>query len=40
MNFDSIFEVLNAEVVKLVDTHVSGACGSDVVGVRLPPSAL
>ena len=26
-------------MVKLVDTHVSGACGSDAVGVRLPPSA-
>ena len=27
-------------MVKLVDTHVSGACGSNAVGVRLPPSAL
>lgn len=29
-----------AEVVELVDTHVSGACGSNTVRVRLPPSAL
>ena len=31
--------VLPAEVVKLVDTHVSGACGRKAVGVRIPPSA-
>ena len=29
----------NAEVVKLVDTHVSGACAFTSVGVRVPPSA-
>ena len=29
-----------AEVVKLVDTHVSGACARKGVGVRVPPSAL
>ena len=28
-----------AEVVKLVDTHVSGACVREDVGVRVPPSA-
>jgi hypothetical protein len=29
----------NAEVVELVDTQVSGTCGSNPVGVRVPPSA-
>jgi hypothetical protein len=30
----------HAEVVELVDAHVSGACGSNPVRVRVPPSAL
>lgn len=29
-----------AEVVELVDTHVSGACVRKDMGVRVPPSAL
>jgi hypothetical protein len=29
----------DAEVVELVDTQVSGTCGSNPVGVRVPPSA-
>lgn len=29
----------HAEVVKLVYTHVSGACGREAVGVQVPPSA-
>ena len=29
-----------AEVVKLVDTHVSGTCARKGVGVRVPSSAL
>ena len=28
-----------AEVVELVDTHVSGACVRKDMGVRVPPSA-
>ena len=34
-----IFAPPNAEVVKLVDTHVSGACAREGVRVRVPPSA-
>ena len=30
---------LIAEVVELVDTHVSGACVRKDMGVRVPPSA-
>jgi len=33
-------EYVHAEVVELVDAHVSGACGSNPVWVRVPPSAL
>ncbi len=32
-------QIINAEVVELVDTQVSGICGSNPVGVRVPPSA-
>ena len=32
--------LLIAEVVELVDTHVSGACVRKDMGVRVPPSAL
>lgn len=31
--------IVKAEVVELVDTHVSGACVRKDMGVRVPPSA-
>ena len=30
---------IDAEVAELVDAQVSGICGSNPVGVRVPPSA-
>jgi hypothetical protein len=35
----STFALTQAEVAELVDAHVSGACGSNPVRVRLSPSA-
>ena len=32
-------KIILAEVVELVDAQVSGICGSNPVGVRVPPSA-
>lgn len=34
------FGDIRAGVVKLVDTHVSGACGSDPMRVQISPPAL
>ena len=34
------FVLLEAEVVKLADTHGSGPCGGNSLGVQIPPSAL